>query len=333
MGSPAAVLVAPAAALVAAGATAAQAEAIRTAGARAAGERAAVAAAGATIVTLASAGYPALLRRIPEPPLALAVRGVLEADELCVAVVGARRASEYGRRVAHELARDLARAGVTVVSGLAAGIDGAAHRGALEGGGRTIAVLGTGIDRVYPAWHAELAAAIAGRGALVTEFPCGALPLPYHFPRRNRIISGLARATVVVEATEDSGSLVTAQHAVEQNRDVLAVPGRLGSALHHGPHRLIREGARLVRGAEDVLAELGRELVLRLAERRAAAAAASLTPAEQRLLAAIDADDLHVDEVVRRAALPVEHALETLLALELRGLVRQLPGKRFRRAA
>jgi DNA processing protein len=331
-GSPAAVLRARGDELVAAGVSEKVAAAIRDAGGRAEREVRAVRALGAHVVVRGDESYPALLREIPDPPLALTVRGAL-APEPCVAVVGARRASEYGRRVAFELARDLARAGLTVVSGLAAGIDAAAHRGALDGGGRTVAVLGTGIDVVYPSWHAALTDAVAAQGALVSEFACGTPPLPYHFPRRNRIISGLALGTVVVEATEDSGSLLTAQHANEQGRAVFAVPGRLGAAVHRGPHRLIREGARLVRGAEDVIEELAPQLGPMLAERRAAAAVAGLSDAERGLLAAIESDGSHVDEVIRRAAAPAERVLETLLALELRGLVRQLPGKRFQRAA
>jgi len=228
-GSPAAVLCAGGDELVAAGVSTKVAEAIRGAGGRVAGELRAVAALGGRIIPRSGDEYPALLRQIPDPPLALTVRGDVTGP--CVAIVGARRASEYGRRVAFEIARDLARAGLTVVSGLAAGVDAAAHRGALDAGGRTVAVLGTGIDVVYPSWHAELARAVAAQGALVTEFPCGTPPLAFHFPRRNRVISGLALGTVVVEATEDSGSLLTAQHANEQGRALFAVPGRLGVAV------------------------------------------------------------------------------------------------------
>src|SRR5439155_9285751 len=171
--------------------------------------------AGASLVTWPDAEYPVRLRHIPDPPLALAVRGALPADEPAIAVVGARRASEYGRRIADELARGLAQAGITVVSGLATGIDAAAHRGALAAGGRTVAVLGTGIDRVYPSWHAGLAAEIVPQGALVTEFACGTPPRAFHFPLRNRLISGLSLGTVVVEAAEESGSLITAHRSEE----------------------------------------------------------------------------------------------------------------------
>jgi len=332
-GTPHAVLAAPAADLVAAGVTPRVAAAIAEAPRRGRHELAAIAAAGAVLVARDDAAYPAGLRTIADPPLALTVRGTLAADELAVAVVGARRASAYGRRIAEELAGGLAQAGVTVVSGLAAGIDAAAHRAALAAGGRTVAVLGTGIDRTYPSWHAELAAVIARQGALVSEFPCGAPPLAYHFPRRNRLISGLTRGTIVVEAAEQSGSLITARHALEQGRDVFAVPGPLGTAAHHGPHRLIQQGAKLVTCVEDVLAELGPTLTARLTARRVAEAEAALSAAERHVLAALGAEDRHVDDVIRQARLAAAPALELLLALELRGLVCQLPGKRFRRRA
>jgi DNA processing protein len=296
-------------------------------------EHARIRAAGAALVAWSDERYPSRLRTITDPPLALAVRGSLvPADTMAVAVVGARRASEYGRRLAEELAGGLALAGLTVVSGLAAGIDATAHRAALAAGGRTLAVLGTGIDLVYPAWHASLAAEIARQGALVTEFACGAPPLARHFPQRNRVLSGLAVGTVVVEAAEESGSLITARFAMEEGRDVFAVPGPVGVSGHRGPHRLIREGAKLVTCVEDVLAEIAPGLTARVAASRARAAVATLTPAERDMLDAIG-DGRHVDEVIHRAGVSAGVALETLLALELRGLVRQLPGKRFRRAA
>ena len=286
--------------------------------------------AGARLVAWSDAGYPARLRAITDPPLVLTVCGALDPDDVpAVAVVGARHASAYGRRIAEELAAGLAQAGVTVVSGLAAGIDAAAHRGALVAGGRTVAVLGTGIDRVYPSWHADLAREVAAQGALVTEFPCGTPPLKYHFPQRNRIVAGLAVATVVVEAAPRSGSLITARCALDEGREVFAVPGPVGVALHEGPHALIREGAGLVRGADDVLEAIAPALRPRLAAARAAAARAALTTEEARVLAALG-DGAHVDDVIRAAALVPAAALETLLALELRGLVAQEPGMRFR---
>jgi DNA processing protein len=329
LGSAAAVLAASPASLAAAGVPAATIAARADALEEARREADRIAAAGASLVTLADAAYPALLRAVVDAPPALAVRGTLPgADEVVVAVVGARRASEYGKRVADEFGRGLAQAGVTVVSGMATGIDAAAHRGALAAGGRTVAVLGTGIDVVYPSWHAGLAAEIAAQGALCTEFPCGAAPLAYHFPQRNRIISGLAHGTLVVEAACESGSLVTARHALAQGREVFAVPGPIGVALHRGPHRLIQEGAKLVTTVEDVLEELAPALRTRLESARAAAAVVALTDVERRVLAALT-DGGQLDDVIRRLGLPAGAALETLLALELRGLVRQLPGKRF----
>src|SRR5882724_7401462 len=319
-GTPRAVLDAPAGALAAADVPPAAVASLGTAAGRARAETLKLARAGATLVAWSDGAYPPALRHIAQPPLVLAVRGSLGGpDEPAIAIVGARRASEYGRRMAAELARRLAEAGVTVVSGLAAGIDAAAHRGALAAGGRTVAVFGTGIDRVYPRWHDELAAAIAAQGALVSEFPCGAPPLQFHFPRRNRIISGLTRGTIVVEAAEDSGSLITARCALEQDRDL---------------NGLIRQGARLVTCAEDVIGDLWPELLPRLAARRAAAAEAALSAPERQILAAIGPEGRHVDDLIRQVAVPPGAALETLLALELRGLVCQLPGKRFcRRAA
>jgi len=325
-----AVLSASPAALAAAGVRAPVVESLRQARGRAAREREALARAGATIVAWDSDAYPARLRAIIDPPLALFVRGTLDpADGVAVAIVGARRAGEYGRGVADELARGLAQAGVTVVSGLATGVDGAAHRGALAAGGRTVAVMATGIDRVYPAWHRGLAREIAGAGALVTEFACGTASLQFHFPQRNRIISGLTVGTVVVEAAERSGSLITAEYAVEQGREVFAVPGPIGTPHHRGCHRLIQHGAKLVTSVEDVLDEIAPALTARLAAARARAAAAALGPVERTLLDALADGVLHVDEVVRRTRLDAGRALETLLALELRGLVEQRSGMRF----
>ncbi len=333
-GTPAAVLATSAGALAQVGVAAHAVVAIGQARVRALAEAARLRAVGGTWIARDDPAYPAALCAIADPPLVLAVRGALTADDaLAVAIVGARRASEYGRRVAAELATGLAQAGVTVVSGLATGIDAAAHQAALAAGGRTVAVLGTGVDRVYPPWHAGLATDIAARGALVSEFPCGTPPLQHHFPRRNRLISGLSLGTVVVEAAEQSGSLITARCALEQGREVFAVPGPVGRAAHHGPHRLIRDGAILVRSVEDILAELAPALTARVQAARAAAAHAGLDDGERRVLDAVGIETRHVDDVVRHAGMATATALETLLGLELRGLVQQLPGKRFRRAA
>ena len=333
VGSPQAACALSPAAVVAAGIDAAG---WAEAGARANLELARLAKLGASLRAWDEPGYPVPLRAIADPPLVLAILGlldggVLDGDAGAVAVVGARRASGYGKRVAEELARGLAAAGLTVVSGLATGIDAAAHRGALAAGGRTVAVLATGLDRVYPPWHAELSRRIAAGGALVTEFPCGTAPLPYHFPRRNRLISGLSLGTIVVEAAPGSGSLITARYALEQGREVFAVPGPVGVALHAGTNRLIQEGAKLVRGVEDVLDEIAPQLRGRAMASRMPDPA--LSTVEARVLDAVRPDDAHVDEVIRRTALAPGVALETLLALELRGVVEQQPGMRFRARA
>ena len=331
LGGAEAVVRADAARLAALGVRAERAAAIAAAQAAVPALLARLAAAGARVVTWADDEYPSRLRQIPDPPPALFVRGeVADLDRPAVAVVGARRASGYGRRVAEELGRDLAAAGLVVVSGLAAGIDGAAHRGALAADGRTVAVLGTGIDQVYPPWHGDLAREIAASGAIATEFPPGTPPLPGHFPQRNRIVSGLAVATVVVEADERSGSLITAAHALDQNRSVFAVPGPVGSSRHAGPHRLIREGAGLVRSAEDVLAEIAPSLIDRLAHRRVEREAARLEPDERLVIDALRQDEVQLEALIITTGMRSEAVLETLLALELRGLVVQSAGKRFR---
>ena len=309
---------------------------VRVAWGEVASERDRLARTGAAVITWADTAYPARLRTIPDPPVALFVRGAIEAtDDLAVAVVGARRAGEYGRRVAGDLGRGLAQAGITVVSGLAAGIDAAGHRGALDAGGRTLAVMATGIDRVYPSWHRELARDIGTQGALVTEFPCGTTPRQFHFPQRNRIIAGLTVGTVVVEAAEGSGSLITAEFAMEQGREVFAVPGPIGTANHRGCHRLIQQGATLVTSVDDIVDAVAPALRGRVAAARAAIEQASLTAAEQRLLEAIGEGVSHVDQAAECSGLGAGVVLETLLALELRGLVEQRPGMRFvrRRAA
>jgi DNA processing protein len=329
-GSPAAVLSASYGALAATGLDAGRLDRVAGARERAARERAAIERAGGAIITWGDDRYPVRLRSIADPPLALFVRGSLVAsDTPAVAIVGARRAGEYGRRIAEQLACGLAQAGLTVVSGLAAGIDGAAHRGSLDAGGQTVAVMATGLDRIYPSWHGDLARRIAAQGAIVTEFPLGSIPLHFHFPQRNRIISGLSVGTVVVEAAERSGSLITAEYAVEQGRDVFAVPGPIGVPQHRGCHRLIQQGAKLVTGVDDVLMEIAPALCARVAQARAAAEAVRLTVDERALVDALAGGALHVDTLVARTALAPSTALETLLALELRGLVEQRPGMRF----
>ena len=308
---------------------------------------------GAFILEPADARFPPLLREAADPPPVLFGRGTpAPEDRLAVAVVGARRATPWGADFARRLARDLAGAGFTVVSGLARGIDAAAHRGAIEGGGRTIAVLGSGLDTVYPAEHRRLAEMIAGTGVLMTELPLGTPPLARHFPERNRLIAGMAWATVVVEAARNSGSLITAALALEGGRLVFAVPGPPGEPNAEGTNGLLRAGAHCCRGAEDVIEDLApqiAEAAARVAAARAAErgadgeagaargrvapdrdAGAGLDADARRVLAALSpargADLASLERATRIAPGPL---LAALLELELRGLATQLPGQRF----
>lgn len=282
---------------------------------------------GLAVVTLADQAYPPLLRAIYDPPPVLYLQGRLPPPEaLCVAVVGSRRATVYGKQVAEELGAALSEAGVWVVSGLARGVDGAAHRGALRGGGRTVAVLGCGLDVVYPPEHASLQEEVAARGAVVSEFPPGTPPHQLHFPARNRIISGLSRGVVVVEAAAKSGALITAELALDQGRDVFAVPGPVTSPLSRGTNRLLKEGARLVEEAADVLAEYGVDALLPAREGRGRRA---LNAGERRLLELLAATPLHLDQLAAETGLPAADLNAALLFLEVEGLVRRLPGHLF----
>jgi DNA processing protein len=330
-GDPGAALEAPPAALIAAGASPSVARAIVAGRSRdeAARDLDRVRAAGARIVTQRDAEYPPSLREIADPPPYLYVRGELRAaDRLAVAVVGSRAASAYGRDVAATLGRDLAAAGVTVVSGLAYGIDAAAHGGALAGNGRTIAVLGSGVDVIYPREHAGLAEEIARHGAVVSELFMGTPPLPQHFPVRNRIVSGLARGTVVVEATERSGSLITARAALDQGREVFAVPGPITAARSRGTNLLLQSRAKLVTAAADVLEEIGVTVPPPAAP--AAGGSAAVTAemgAGARSIVDVLADGgADADELVARTGLTPPDVLRMLLELELAGIIYSLPG-------
>jgi DNA processing protein len=293
----------------------------------------------ARALTREDAEYPAHLRGLPEAPDTLHVRGALaERDALAIAVVGSRRATPYGLEVAETLAADLAARGATIVSGLARGIDTAAHRGALRVGGRTIAVLGSGVDVAYPPENARLAEEIAARGALVSQFAPGTPPLPHHFPTRNAVIAGLSLAVVVVEAAERSGSLITARLAAELGREVLAVPGRVTAAESRGANRLIQDGAALALGWEDVAAALPErwKACLDARERIAGTAGPARgeeTPpadaASRRVLALLGEDPLEIDHVIERSGLAAGPVSAALLDLELDGRVRQIEGKRF----
>jgi len=284
------------------------------------------------LITVDDLRYPPLLREIADPPLALFVRG--EPAALCLpqlAIVGCRNPTEGGRRTARALAAGLGTTGLAVTSGLALGIDAAAHEGALAGGGCTVAVAGTGLDRVYPARHAELAERIAATGALVSELPVGVPPLPAHFPRRNRIVSGLCVGTLVVEASLKSGSLITARLAAEQGREVFAIPGSIHNPLARGCHRLIQQGATLVESAGDVLAELAPLLGIAgpPAADRPVDAGTGLAPLEERLLGLMGFDPVSPDELVERSGLPAGQILAALLLLELGGWVSCAAGGRY----
>ncbi len=286
-----------------------------------------------TLVPFSDVNYPARLKTIDDPPPLLYVKGELKSvDDKAVAIVGSRSASDYGRRVARDLARGLASRGFTVVSGMARGIDGMAHETALDSGGRTIAVLGSGVERAYPPEHDKLYQRIRSNGAVVSELPIGTRPMAFNFPARNRLISGLSLGVVVVEATEKSGSLITASLAAEQGREVFAVPGEVGSSRSRGAHRLIRQGAKLVESVDDILEEIAPQL---LSRGTSSANAAPLTlpqtaSAEARkIFALLEAGSLQIDEVIEGSGLAAPRVLQILLELELQGYVRQLAGKRY----
>lgn len=280
---------------------------------------------GVTVLTLADPEYPALLRETADPPPVLFVRGASRPTDfdVAVAIVGTRRSTSYGRTVAERIAGDLARAGVVIVSGLARGIDTIAHRAALDAGGRTIAVLGNGLDQVYPPENAHLARRIVDQdaGALLSEFGPGIPPDAVNFPRRNRIVAGLCRATLIVEAGHKSGALITADFALEQGREVLAVPGSILSPMSAGANALLRQGATPITSAEDVLESLG--LLDAPQSPTAHTIPLDLTPEESATLALLAGDPLHVDEIARALDTPSGPLTATLTMLELRGLIRQ----------
>ena len=279
---------------------------------------------GCAVLTLADGAYPKQLLEIPDPPPLIYVAGdpkLLSSQAL--AVVGSRNATPQGLKNARDFARVLSDAGFAIVSGLALGVDGEAHRGGLDGRGSTIAMLGTGIDVVYPARNRSLAQEISSRGAMVSEFPLGTEPHAGNFPRRNRLISGLARGCLVVEAALDSGSLITARLAADQGREVFAIPGSIHSPLSKGCHALIKQGAKLVESAQDVLEELGVATI--------AAAAAKETAADEGLLEDMGFDPCDIDQLTDRSGLPVEAVSAMLLKLELEGKIASLPGGLYQR--
>ena len=292
----------------------------------------------AQLVTLSEEAYPDLLRWLPDPPPVLYVRGeLLPQDKMAIAVVGSRRPSRYGRVMAEQFGAELATRGFTVVSGLARGVDGLAHQGALKAGGRTIAVLGCGVNRVYPPEHRRLYEEIRAQGSVVSEFGFDTKPDRWNFPRRNRIISGLTLGVVVVEASERSGSLHTAHHATEQGREVFAVPGRIDVESSRGAHRLIQGGAKLVTGVGDILDELPeavRDSALQYAKGQAHVEepVPDLSPQEARVLGLLGAEEKHIEAVIEASRLPAHLVASILATLELQGVARQFPGKFFARS-
>ena len=319
----------------------------REAHAKAEGEIEEVRKLGGDILILDDGVYPSLLREIYDPPVVLYVRGAWSEcfDQPCIAIVGSRKCSTYGQNSALMLSRELAQRGVTIVSGLARGIDASAHRGALEGGGRTVAVMGTGLDQTYPRDHQKLAQQILdGGGALVSQFPLGTPPVSENFPYRNRVISGLSLGVVVIEAAENAGSLITARLAMEQNREVFALPGNITSRTSFGTNYLIKgAGAKLVQQWQDVAAELPPQIAARILPppvarkdrgkglmNQLALTPQDLSETERTVFKLLSPDNpAHIDALVETSRLSVSQLTGTLLTLEMRELVRALPGKCF----
>jgi len=284
----------------------------------------------ARLITFWDEDFPSALKTIDDAPVILFVNGELQAsDKFSIAIVGTRQPTTYGTMVTERLAADLVSRGLTIVSGLARGVDTIAHRAALKAGGRTIAVLGSGLDVIYPPENRRLVEELSDHGAVISEYFFGAKPDATNFPRRNRIISGLSLGTVVVEAGEKSGALITASMSLEQGREVFAVPGNIFSPKSAGAHRLIQEGARLVHSVDDILSELTAQLDLFGKSNRRSAPLATLTDTEQRLFDLLTHEPLHIDALARQANLTSAQVLSTLLQLEFKNGVKQLPGKMF----
>ncbi|MGA2465094.1 MAG: DNA-processing protein DprA [Thermodesulfobacteriota bacterium] len=288
---------------------------------------------GGRVITLKDEEYPKRLKDIYDPPALLYVRGALKKeDEFAISIVGSRKTTPYGRWFTEKVSQELARHGLTIVSGMARGIDSLAHWGAISGGGRTIAVLGCGVDVIYPSENRNLFAKMIDRGAILSEFPMGSPPEGGHFPRRNRIISGLSLGVVVVQASEKSGSLITAGYALEQGREVFAVPGNVGTESSRGTHRLIKEGAKLVESSEDILEEIlpqwrgERETTPKVEIPRP-----DLTEEEKVLYELLSETPLHIDVMIRESRMDPGKVSSLLLNLELKGMISQWPGKCFSR--
>jgi DNA processing protein len=297
---------------------------------------------GVSVITCHDSLYPQPLLKIYDFPPYLYMKGCLQADEINVAVVGSRAASTYGKFSTERLCRELSLRGITVVSGLARGIDSAAHRGALSGKGRTIAVLGTGLDIIYPAENKKLFEAIAENGAVISEFPFHTPPNAYNFPTRNRIISGISLGVVVIEASDKSGSLITARLALEQGREVFAVPGNIDSAKSRGTHKLIKEGAKLIESVDDILEDIlpqvnrhstvinpsleGKRIFAESGQNKTNI---QVNDEEQSILRLLSSEPVSVDDIIKSSGNKSHNVLNILLTLELKGFIRQLPGKKF----
>ncbi len=286
-----------------------------------------ISAQGIAVLTWMDEGYPRRLREIDQPPPVLYVRGELTLqDEWAVAIVGTRRMTTYGRQVTDEIAGTLSRNGVTIISGLARGVDAIAHQAALDAGGRTIAVLGCGVDRIYPPEHRKLAERIINQGALVSDYAPGTPPDATNFPPRNRIIAGLSMSVVITEAGQRSGALITAAFAADQGRDVFAIPGNIVSPQSRGTNRLIQDGACLVMDSKDILEML--ELTM-VTEHKAARIVLPEDAVEAQLIEVLQIEPLHIDEIRTRTELPIEKVTSTLAIMELKGMVRQIGGMNY----
>lgn len=287
----------------------------------------------ADIITMQDGRYPEALRSIPDPPVVLYCRGKLEKNAVCIAIVGSRRATQYGLDIAAKLSRELAGHGVTIVSGMARGIDSKAHSGALENGGKTIAVLGCGVDIVYPSENLELMKKICRCGAVISEYLPGTPPMAFNFPARNRIISGLSQGIAIVEANEKSGSLITADFALEQGRDVYAVPGNINSSNSQGTNRLIRDGAKVVTNAGDILDELK----ISHGDMNYLCNIRNIPDSimgndEKSIAQRLQNGPAHIDTIARDCGISIQLASSVLVMLELSGFIEQLPGKYYRLA-
>lgn len=282
---------------------------------------------GIQVLTWEDELYPHRLKEIDQPPPVLYLRGeITPEDEWAVAIVGTRRITAYGRQVAEQVASGLARSGITIISGLARGVDSVAHQAALSAGGRTLAVLGNGVDHIYPPENRRLAEQIMVHGALLSDYPLGTVPDSQNFPPRNRIISGLSLAVVIVEAGQTSGALITASFAADQGRDVFAVPGNINAPQSKGTNRLIQDGAHPLLSPQDVLEVLNLTMV---AEQRSARLVLPSDPVEAQIYQALGSEPLHVDEIRARTQMPIEKISSTLALMELKGMVRQVGGMNY----